>query len=197
MSPTRIQPLRSLSRRLALSRRLTLSAAFLCTLSALLPLTGCAGASSADGSGTPTRITMRDYRNGLKIELVNAAFDDRVSYYSSTREVGEAGRKFAEDVHVDGMVDYLRDRGWRKWSQDGNAPRDGANVITSSIELERGGETSHWKIGDGSESESRLAFIEAKQVFMVLYQETPGFQAIENTDGTFEFREPTSGRLYR
>lgn len=159
---------------------------------------GCAGSGVAEeGSGTPTRVLLRDYRTGLELELVNDAYDDRVTYYSSSRNLGETGRKFTEDEMLDGLLAVLDDQGWAGYAQQGSAPRDGARVISSAIELERNGQTTHWKIGDGSERDMRQAFVNCKQVFVVLYQQTPGFQAIENNDGSFDFEGPTRGASFR
>lgn len=172
--------------------RLRWLSSLLLLLALSLGLTACAGSGVAANSGSPTRITLRDYRTGLALELVNDAYDDRVEYYSRRLPEGSASRKFTTDRDIDGLLAVLDDQGFEGWAQEGSAPRDGATVISSSIEVERNGRTRHWKIGDGSDPKSRDGLINSKKVFTVLYQQTPGYQAIDNAQGSFEFREPAS-----
>ena len=160
---------------------------------ALLGSSSCTSGGAAAGSGTPTRLLLRDFRAGVDLELVNDAFDDRLRYYSQLRDEDQTGRKFQTDEVIDAMLELLDKQGWDRYAQPGPAPRDGASVISSAFELERDGNTTHWKIGNGSEAGMRRSFIEAKKAFLALYAQTAGFQAVKNTNFEVEFKQPQLG----
>lgn len=180
MSPQRqpLGPLRSLLGSLFTSRT---QSSFL-GLVLLLACSACTSGPAASGSGSPTRLLLRDYRTMQEFEIVNDAYDDRIAFYSQKRNRGQTMRKFQSDGELNGMLGFLDDQGWGKYSQTGNAPSDGAAVITSAFELERDGKTTHWKIGNGSEADMRQAFLDCKLTFVSFYQATQGFQTVDGAE---------------
>ncbi len=147
--------------------------------------------ASPNAAGEPLRVTLHDYLGkGQSFEIVGESTTDRVAYLSSERSA--ANRKFLPDDVLAAFIDYLEEEGMGSYGQAGRAPSSGGSVITRAFEIERGGSTTCWPVGAGTEKKEKLSFTVLMTEFLQVYTEIPAFQAIENPEGHELFRD--SGR---
>lgn len=155
----------------------------------------CASAGSEARSAAPAermRVTLRDYEAQQLFELVSESHTSRVEYYSAVRS--DAARKIQTDEVVDALIDELEDRGFDDFAQAGQAPSRGNELVSRSLEIERGDKTEHWVVGRGSAADEQLRFHDCMLTFVELYNLTASYQTIENPSGGEIFPQKRSGR---
>ncbi len=150
---------------------------------------GCASTSST-GVGEALRVTLIDYTEGTRFELVSRTHTDPVEYYSTQRS--EASRKIVDDEVAGALVEYLEEQGFSTYSQFGSAPPNGRGLWTRGIEVEGPDGVSHMVTGMKSPNEERQIMVNCTVSFLALYQEAQSFQAIENTSGSAFFQNTES-----
>jgi hypothetical protein len=155
----------------------------------LLPFLAACASSGGGGGGRAQRlrVTLRDYTQGARFELVSESHTDRVTYYSQARS--DAARKVQTDEVMRALVREIDGKGFGNHSQEGPAPSQGGRALSRSIEVERDGAVEHWPIGNGSQVDERQAFHVCVDEFLQLYNISASFQAVENPVGRDYFEE--------
>jgi hypothetical protein len=151
-----------------------------------------AGAAGCGSTGKPARadkarVTLHDYRNGQRFELVGESHTDRVTYYSEVRT--DAARKIQTDDAMAALLEHMDGKGLARYLKEGRAPRSAHQQLARAFEIERDGLTYHWAVGQRSSADERLAFNECVQPFLQLYNISTGFQTVENPRGPALFEE--------
>ena len=126
-------------------------------------------------------VTLHDYAAGRSFELASESHTNRVAYYSSAR--GDAARKIQDDEVMELLLKEMRSQGFRKYAQDGSAPRNGGRAVSRAFQLEEKGEATHWLVGDGSPADERLAFNACLEQFLGLYNISASYQTVSNPHG--------------
>ncbi len=139
-----------------------------------------------------TRIALRNYDADQRFELVSESHTNRVEYYSQVRS--DASRKIQSDEVMRALIEELQKQGFADFAQPGRAPSQGTEIVSQSLEIERGGETEHWVVGKGSAAEERERFRDCMLEFVQIYNLTASYQALENPDGSQIFPKNRSGR---
>ncbi len=151
---------------------------------------GACAASRGDGNSAGTRclVTLHDYRSGTRLELASESHTDRVAYYSQARP--DALRKVQVDPVMEAFADELDRAGFEDHSQAGPAPAIGrGEVVSWGLEVERGGQRTHWLVGPGSAADDWLEFQRCRDAFLELYNATVSYQAVENQEGKRFFEQ--------
>lgn len=152
-------------------------------------LAACASGSSAPSgaSGEPLRVTLRDYAGGARFELLSAAPEERVRYYSAARR--DASRKIAEAEVLEVLVEYLEREGLARHGRPGKLPSSGGGALTRGFEIEGPVGVVHWAVGVDTPAEERRRMVECSTGFLAVYNEVQGYQTIENERGAAFFQE--------
>jgi len=173
------------------ARRLVLAA--LAGLALVLVPAGCASSARKPAAGgSPIRVTWRDYRTGNLLELLSESHTSKVELYSEKRD--SASVKVQEDRFMEGLLEFLELEHFAERAGAGRAPREGRELWTQSLEVERDGEVTHMAVGSRSPADDRLVFQRCVQGFIELYNATQAYQAVENPEGSYEFRSADRGR---
>jgi len=158
-------------------------------------LFGCAsGGSSAPErhsleEGIPTRVTFVDYRNGVRMTLVNEAHTDPVELYSEIRERSTATTKVVSNEVMTALMTHFAEKGFDRYAERGFAPATPRGGELQSLEVERPGEVQslatygHDTAAEHSFRECRLAFLQAQELTMQ-------FQAVRNDGSDVIFEQP-------
>ncbi len=156
-------------------------------------LCGCA-ASGTSGKerlsleeGVPTRVSFVDYRNGVRMTLVNEAHTDPVELYSELRT--NANTKVISNEVMARMVKYFGEEGFNAHALRGYAPAAARGGELQSIEVESPGETL-FLATVGGESAAANAFRECRTAFLQIQEMTMQAQAIKNEGGDVMFKQP-------
>ncbi len=157
----------------------------------LLGLLSACASAGAGGAGDRLRVTLLDFAQGQRFELVSESHTDRVAYYSEERRDG--ARKVEADDVMQALVTELGRQGFGRYHADGAAPTSGHGVITRSFEVESDAGLQHWAVGGGTEPEERIAFNECVKAFLELYNFTSSYQTVDNEKG-HGFFEDSKGR---
>lgn len=152
-----------------------------CVLAALLPLAGCASSGGSSGSsepaGVPVLARFIDYRSGVVMELVNESHTDRLEQYSQPRH--DAGRKVQTDAVMEGLVEYLEDRGFDRWASAGPAPRT-ADSFLWSLQLEGPGGARHVGLTRTMPEDAKQSLREMQYAFLATFNSEEAYQSIES-----------------
>ena len=164
-------------------------------------LHGLAASCTSTGSAAPgarLRVTLVDHRAGNRFELVSESHTSSVEYYSTARS--DASRKILDDDVMTALIDELDANDFERFARSGRAPSPGGGpgrqVITRSLEIDRGGRVEHWSIGQGSVGAERGKFHACAGAMLQVYSLARSYQAIENPGGPEIFADPprTGGR---
>lgn len=156
----------------------------------ILGLFASCASTPSRGAGEALRVTLIDYTEGTRFELVSRTHTDPVAYYSQPRN--DASRKIVDDEVAGALVDYLQEQGFTNFSQPGSAPAGGSGRWTRGLEFEGPEGMAHLVTGAGSPNEERQVMVNCTVTFLALYQEAQSFQAIENTSGSAFFQNTES-----
>jgi len=158
------------------------AASILLTLGALIVGPSCAGNATRtpilEVSGHPTAITLRDYRSGIILELINdSALVElnvpgenvslrRAAYYSQLDR--QASAKVTDDVYVAGILEAFNDRGFFGLASSGPAP-ERASEASTSLEVTRDGLSQHILFSIRLSRPSQEAYRDCRKVFSEAY----------------------------
>ena len=164
-------------------------------IASILLFTACSSTGSRAGGDASSdgrmRVTLRNYDAEQLFELVSESHTNRVEYYSQER--ADAARKIQSDEVMGALVDELDSQGFEDFAQPGRAPTRKNEVVSQSLEIERGDETEHWVVGKGSAASERLRFRDCMLAFVELYNLTASYQVIENPEGSQIFPRNRGG----
>lgn len=166
------------------------AASTLLTLGALTLGLSCAGntkrASVQEVSGHPTAITMRDYRSGIVLTLVNDSMlieynvpgenapVRRAAYYSQLDR--QASAKVTEDRYVAGILDAFDEWDFSELANAGPAP-DRAAGASTSLEVTQDGRSQHMLFSIRLPRSSQEAYQNCRKVFSEVYNRIDQFQS--------------------
>ena len=142
----------------------------------------------AKPKGPAYLLRMVDYKSGVRLELVNESHTAPIDQYSKVRSDGS--RKVTSDEWMSGLIEYLRDNGWSKEEQDGNAPAQARGSLRWSLEMV-GPDGANF-VGEASDAKgSQLKRLRTIQkAFVDTYNATQQFQAVTVQDGVLPFKVP-------
>ncbi len=162
----------------------------LLTLGALALGLSCAGntkrASAPEVSGRPTAITLRDYRSGITLTLIddstliarNVPGDNgalrRAAYYSQLDR--QANAKVTEDRYVAGVLEAFDNWGYFGLAGAGPAPERAAEASTS-LEVTQDGQSQHMLFSIRLPRSSQEAYQNCRKVFSEVYNRIDQFQS--------------------
>ncbi|GEM_PF-2327064 len=154
---------------------------FLTTLGLTLGLS-CAASpernSVPTASGHPASITLRDYRSGIVLTLINDSVllarnvpgDNvplrRAAYYSQLDRQSTA--KVAGDELVEGMMQAFENRGFFGIATGGPSPERASDVSTS-LEVSRNGRSDHLMFSTRMSRDGQLVYSDCRKVFSEVY----------------------------
>jgi len=157
-------------------------ARILLALTALALGFSCAGnperKSVPTASGQPASITLRDYRSGIVLSLINdsvlverhMAGDNaslrRAAYYSQLDR--QATDKVTDDALVAGILEAFDDRGFFRLAKAGQAP-ERVQEATTSLEVSRDGRSAHMLFSMRMPRSSQEAYRDCRKVFSEVY----------------------------
>ena len=157
-------------------------ARILLALAALALGFSCAGnperKSVPTASGQPASITLRDYRSGIVLRLINdsvlverhMAGDNaslrRVAYYSQLDR--QATDKVTDDALVAGILEAFDDRGFFRLAKAGQAP-ERVQEASTSLEVSRDGRSQHMLFSMRMPRSSQEAYRDCRKVFSEVY----------------------------
>jgi len=158
------------------------AASILLTLGALILGPSCASNATRstipEVSGHPTVITLRDYRSGIILTLINdSALVElnvqgesvplrRAAYYSQLDR--QASAKVTDDVYVAGILEAFDDRGFFGLASGGSAP-ERASEASTSLEVTRDGLSQHMLFSIRLPRPSQQAYQDCRKVFSEVY----------------------------
>lgn len=158
-------------------------------------LFGCASGGSSVPErhsleeGIPTRVSFVDYRNGVRMTLVNEAHTDPVELYSEIREKSTANTKVVSNEVMAKMMEWFAEKGFDRYAGRGFAPATPRGGELQSLEVERPGEILSLATF-GQKTAAEQSFRECRLAFLELQQFAMQFQAVRN-DGSEEiFEQP-------
>lgn len=181
----------------SLARRLAGRAAALGLVVLAAGLGACSSSrSKPEVEPMAIRVTWRDYRTGNLLELVSQSHTSKLELYSQKRD--DAARKVQEDLYMQGLLEFLQLEGFDGQASAGRAPREGRDLWTQSIEVDRDGDVRHAAVGPRTPAAERMVFQKCLQGFLELYNATQAFQTVEPEEGTSPFKsssgQPSSGK---
>jgi hypothetical protein len=165
------------------------------TLGALLALGACALAACASTAREPSRerhesralrVTLRDYRNGQRFELVSESHTSALELYSQKR--GSASTKVQSDEVMQGLVDFLRDQDFDRHAAPGKAPLQAQGGYTNALEVDRAGQVMHMLGGTAVPAAEQKVLAVCRANFLLLYNETDSWQTVDNRAGEGVFQ---------
>lgn len=172
-----------------------------CLWSLLAP--GCGAPGSRPGAGAEsTRITLRDYRVGQALTIVNDAYlvsEDvegadatlrRAAFYSEER--ADPSTKVAEDDFVAQAVRAIEAQGFARHALPGSAPREAPNA-TTCLEIAVGGDVRHMVFRPDLPRDAQQAYADSRKVFYDCYNSILQFQAADPSQFHFEDPEVRGG----
>lgn len=166
------------------------AAGTLLTLGTLILGLSCAGSTKRtpvpEVSGHPTAITLRDYRSGIVLTLINdSALIDlnvpgenvplrRAAYYS--RLDRQASAKVTDDVYVAGILEAFDDRGYFGLASGGPAP-DRVAEASTSLEVTQDGQSQHMLFSIRLPRSSQEAYQNCRKVFSEVYNRVDQYRS--------------------
>jgi hypothetical protein len=158
-----------------------------------------AGASSGRLSAeeaTPARVTLMQYRDSMRLNLVNEAHTDPVEYYSDVRS--DASTKITSNEYLRAMLDYFDEQGFSKYAQAGYAPRQGSPGELQALEVETE-DGVHFLLYDKHATKPALeTFVQCVMAWQEVYNRTLQAQAMTNSGRDVRFEKPaTRGKQNR
>lgn len=166
------------------------AASTLLTLGALTVGLSCAGntkrASMPEVSGHPTAITLRDYRSGIVLTLVNDSMLiernvpgenvplRRAAYYSQLDR--EASAKVTEDRYVAGILEAFDEWDYSDLANAGPAPAR-ATEATTSLEVTQDGRSQHMLFSIRLPRSSQEAYQKCRKVFSEVYNRVDQYRS--------------------
>jgi len=152
----------------------------------LLVLAACAGPRSGRYSSSsasnyispdgPIRVTFRDYRSGLVMNLLNESHSDPVEYYSQPRN--DASTKIQNDEIIDALIEVFEAKGFERMKFDGPAPQHGGGA-SRALAIEKHGRIQHIVFRQEDARANRLAFNDCAAAFLEINNLTYGAQTVE------------------
>lgn len=152
----------------------------------LLVLAACAGPRSSNYSSSgesnyispngAIRVTFRDYRSGLVMNLLNESHSDPVEFYSQPRN--DASTKIQTDEIVDALLEVFDAKGFERMQYEGPAPQNGGGA-SRAIAVERRGRIQHIVFRPQDARTDRLAFNDCAAAFLEISNLTYGAQTVE------------------
>jgi hypothetical protein len=162
----------------------------LLTLGALALGLSCAGntkrTSAPKVSDGPTAITLRDYRSGITLTLINDSTliarnvpgDNvalrRAAYYSQLDR--QANAKVTENKYIAGVLEAFDDWGYFGFAGAGPAPERAVDA-TTSLEVSQDGRTQHMLFSIRLPRPSQDAYQKCRKVFSEVYNRIDQFQS--------------------
>lgn len=164
-------------------------------LGALLLLGACALSACASTPREPSRerdpsralrVTLRDYRNGQRFELVSESHTSAIELYSQKR--ASASTKVQSDEVMQGLVDFLREQDFDRHAAPGKAPLQAQGSYTSALEVDRAGQVTHLLGGKAVPAAEQKVLSVCRANFLLLYNETDSWQTVDNRSGEGVFQ---------
>ncbi|MDP6387123.1 MAG: hypothetical protein QGI93_13090 [Planctomycetota bacterium] len=169
----------------------------LIALGALFLSLSCAGnperASLPEVSGHPTTITLRDYRSGIVLVLINDSTLiernvpgenvplRRAAYYSQLDR--QANAKVTEDRYVAGILEAFDDWSYSELANPGSAPERAAEASTS-LEVTRNGRSQHMLFSIRLPRSSQEAYQKCRKVFSEVYNRVDQYRSASSIPTT-------------
>jgi len=136
-------------------------------------------------SARPARVSLIQYGQVQRLNLVNEAHTDPVEFYSEERS--SASTKITSNEVLAAMLDYFDDQGFSTFATQGYAPRQGATGERSSIEVETQGGVHHLMYAQGQSQEALKTFRECQLAWLEIYNLTQQAQVVSNSGGAVFF----------
>ncbi|MBC8451271.1 MAG: hypothetical protein H8D72_01035 [Planctomycetes bacterium] len=132
-------------------------------------------------------IRFQDFRGGgTRLSLANEASQDRVDYYSQTRN--DAGLKVTSDEIMNALVEVFEDEGFWDTARPGtapsgaSAPTEGGYTLHGILSLETSSRAGWITFRKGLTTGDLELFQSCSQAFIAIYNSTAGYQRIDNPE---------------
>ncbi len=166
--------------------------AFVCL--SLVACTSTGGGGGADRTKA-ARLSLRDYRTGTTLSIVNDGYIARLGVEgdtSTTRRVAFYSEKHADpntkvtgDAVLVATIRQLEKEGFGRWASPGQSPADSASA-SSSIEVELAGGTRHFLRHPGLQENQARDHLACYRIFYEIYNVIEQYQSVNPDDFRFE-----------
>jgi len=154
---------------------------------------GCSSAGSGDKAGPPRSIAVSLIGYGpAPFELVSASRTSPVELYSEERP--SASTKVQVDEVMEALIEHLDELGFDGYARPGTAPQDGGQAFAKAIQVEEEGRQAWWPLQPTAGKAELKSFNTAVRDFLQLYNQTQGWQSVDNTLGGEYFDRQKKGK---